>query len=222
MGNNYLPGQRTGRSVTPRTIFASSQGQVFLDGPIVIDATYAIDGSNTGRTDELRAGCLMAQITASKLWVPLKRTTVAEGFSGSGSGNTGVSLDVVDASFFKAGDTIAIATRTGGTLSRTISSVDYTDNSITVTEAIDGDPSVGDAVYANSTLAGAETCRGILSETVRLLTPEPYNTTQYDNAGILAIAGYVNDNHVLGDLAAARADTNAKLGNFMFTDEHGH
>lgn len=213
------PGQRTGLSITPRNILASTQGAVYLPGPVVIDATYAIDGSNTSRTDELRAGCLMARIT-NGLWVPLKRTRVASGTSGSGSGQTSTTLTVDNAAFFKADDTVTV-TVAAGTVNRTISSINYTTNVLTLDSAVDN-PSIGGAVIARGSLAGAETCRGILAETVRLLTTEPYNTTQYDTQAPILVAGFVKNAQLLGDLAAVRAAmTSHYLQQFLFDDEQG-
>ena len=88
---SYLGGTRAGRTITPRNILKRTGDDFYLPGPLVLDAgsaTYkrSVDGKNTSYTNELRAGCIMAQITASKKWVPCKRTTVEAGGSGSGSG----------------------------------------------------------------------------------------------------------------------------------------
>jgi len=99
-GTNPLPGSRTGRSVTPRQILKSMQGLEQISG--VIDATYAYDGANTNYEDELRSGLVMARITASKLWVPCKRSAA------SAAGTASTSLAVTDARTFKAGETVQI------------------------------------------------------------------------------------------------------------------
>lgn len=223
------PGQRTGITNTPRNVFIGPYS--VLPGPITIDATYAIDGANTGRTDELRSGCLMARIN-SGLWVPLKLTRVAGGFSGSGSGNSGVSLNVDDARFFKVSDPITVKrgkagpgenqeTGSGSDLNTTISAIDYTNNMITLADAA-GNPSVGDYVFGRNALAGSGTCRGILLNTIRLLSNEPYNTTEYDTVGQIVYAGLVDASQLLGDLAAVRADTLAHaIKGILFDDDQG-
>lgn len=223
-----VPGQRTGLSTTPRIINIGEDYRI-LPGPVVIDATYAIDGANTNKTDELRAGCLMGRIN-SGLWVPLKLTRVAAGFSGSGSGNSGVSLNVDDARFFKASDQIEVQTTGLGSGAQvlanqyenaTVSSVDYTNNVLTLSAAI-SNPSVGSIVRGRGTSAGAGICRGILKETVRLLSQEPYNTTEYDTQGQILIEGLVDTDLILGDLSAVQADwTNHYVKSIIFDDDQG-
>lgn len=203
---NELPGQRTiDAGSTPREILLSGENVITIPGPVVIDATYAIDGSNTGRTDELRAGCLMGQITTTKQWVPLKRTAVK-------TGTTGIvtALTVDNAAFFKVGDVISVGSDTG----ITITAIDYTTNTLTIasTAVVDGE-----AVIA-TTPAGSETARGILKESVRMLTGVPYDVTSRDVNAVIIISGYVNENMVLGDLAAARADTANQLSGFLWGD----
>jgi len=105
---NPLPGYRTGRTVTMRQILQSSQGVDLVSG--VIDATYAYDGSNTNYEDELREGLILARITASKQWVPCKRSAASTGVA------AGTALVVTDARTFKAGDTVTI----GGNLTKDI------------------------------------------------------------------------------------------------------
>lgn len=216
------PGQYDVYSNTPRNIFIGGRESavVYLPGPVMIDATYAIDGKNIGRTDELRAGCLMARIT-NGLWVPLKRTRVASGTSGSGTGAGSTQIMVDDARFFKAGDTVSIATD-NGVVNRTIASVDYDIDEITFTVAVD-DPNIGGAVIAQGSLAGAETARGILAETVRLLTGTPFDTTNRDTQGIILVGGgIVDEDLVLGDLDAVRADlTSHYISHIIFGDEQG-
>lgn len=201
---NEMPGQRTiDAGTTPREILLSGEGVITIPGPNLIDSTYAIDGSNTGRTDELRAGCLMGQITTTKQWVPMKRTTVAET-------GTVTALVVTNAAFFKVGDVISV----GADTAITITAIDYTTNTLTIASTA---VVAGEAVIA-TTPAGAETARGILKESVRMLTGVPYDTTNRDVAACIITSGYVDDNMVLGDLAAARADTAARLSGFLWGD----
>lgn len=221
---NELPGQRTGYVATPRDIWLSSHARRWLPGGIVIDASYAYDGGNTNKVDELRAGWLMAKLSSNGLWVPCKRTLVASGTSGSGTGTSQTTITVENAAAFKAGEVINVPLE-GGRVSRTISSINYTTNVITVTVAVTN-LAVGQAIFTTTlddsvadTGCGNALC--IIDKTVRLLSADPYNTTWYDKVCEAAIAGYVDEDMVLGDLAAARADTLAQLGGFQWGDKQG-
>lgn len=202
-----IPGQRTIDSgVTPREILMSDEGKIVLPGPIIIDSAVAIDGKNTSRTDELRAGCLMAQNTASGKWAPLKRTTVL-----SGGGSSVTTCVLTESRFFKVGDLITI-----GADDVTILTIDYTTDTITFAAKTIAD---GEAVISRGTAgAGYETCKGILQFAVRLQSGEPYISTLYDKTGTILAGGYVNQDFVLGDLTAARADTAARLSAFIWSD----
>lgn len=99
-----LPGYKAGRTITPREILyvmEENQG-LYLPGGGLIDSSKALDGANTSYTHELRAGWIMAQITASKKWVPLKRSLV----NGVNGKLTAVVVD--NAGAFKAGDVVSI------------------------------------------------------------------------------------------------------------------
>jgi hypothetical protein len=210
---NQLPGQRDILSTTPRDCLYSPHGAIFARG--VIDSTYAYDGSNTTKEDEIRAGTPLARITSSKLWVACKRTTIAVGSSSASVPSAAIS--VVDARAFKAGDTITVNATTGCT----ISSVNYSTNVITLSAALDVDLAVGNPVFASGSLAGAEICRGILNETIRLLDDKPYGTLWYDRSfSMLVVHGFVNPDLILGDIAAIRAATN-HLNGIVWADEQG-
>lgn len=212
--SNELPGQRDVLSVTPRDCLASHDGVLFGSG--VIDETYAIDGANTSKTDEIRPGTPMARLTASKLWVPCKRTT----YNGTSLSQSvpSAAIPVVDARAFKAGDEITVKNTTG----LIILSVDYSTNIITLTTSLDIDLAVGDVVIGSgSALAGSEICRGILNENVRLLSGIPYETTQRDKTfSKLVIRGLVKTANILGDLAAIRGATNY-LNGILWDDYQG-
>ena len=91
---NVMPGQRTvDAGMTPRIILMSDQGVIELPGPAIMDSVNAYDGANTNRTDEMLAGLILAQITASKKWVPVKRTQA------NGAGSTTATL-IVDTRLF--------------------------------------------------------------------------------------------------------------------------
>lgn len=220
---SYLGGTRAGRTITPRVFSLQPGLQQIIPGPCVIDAgtaTYphSFDGGNTGYTWELRAGCIMAQVTASKKWVPCGRTTIAAGGSGSGSGAGSATVPVVDARFFMAGEKISIIPEVapgtqGARVEKTIASVDYSANTITFTGAIQY--GTGTVVYktyfadGTTSAAGCEIPRGILKEARALVNlQDPSDAaagTRYDRDCQIVIRDYVNEDYILGDYAAARA-----------------
>lgn len=165
----------------------------------VVDATYAYDGSHTGYPQRLRAGTLMAQITASKQWVPCKRTAVTPA-----GGATAQAIPVVDASLFKAGDTITVGSDTG----KTIASVNYSTNTITVSDTAFA--FANDAVvFGSGALAGSETARAVLDEIDGLDLVDPdTNAAEDRQTGRLVVDGFLIRSQVIGDLAAVEGATN--------------
>lgn len=218
-----LPGQRNVESITPRNILLSDHNVQRVPGGGVLDATYCHDGGNTTKEDELRPGIVLAKITATNLWAPCKRTTVSEGFSGSGSGNEGTSLNVVDARHFQVDDTITVVGASGSPTGITVSAVDYVNNVLTLATAVDNPPT-GGAVYADNT-AGIEIPRCILNEFVDLQEGRKGETTKYDKSvSELIIQGLVDDDLILGDLAAIRAltpGTDSFLEHILWGDRQG-
>ena len=216
-----VPGQRKGITTTPRVIVKSDKNLIFERG--VIDATYAIDGGNTGKTDELRAGCLMAKLTTSGKWVPAKFTRVKGGTSGSGSGAGDTALTVEDARFFKADDPVSVETA-AGTANHTVSSVDYVNNVITMTTAVDN-PNEGGLVQGRGALAGSGTVRAILNNFVKLLGIPVHEDAVWRDMTIdqLLISGYVDASQILGDLAGVRASTSVThyLNHVIWDDQQG-
>src|SRR5262249_19156209 len=105
-------------------IFWSDRLQVFGRGVFNHDRAY--DGAHEANyVQQFDPGNTIAKITASGLWVPTKRTAVT-----SGGGATAQAIPVVNARFFKAGDTISVGADTG----KTIASVNYSTNTITVSD----------------------------------------------------------------------------------------
>jgi len=80
-------------------------------------------------------------------------------------------------------------------------------------------PVIGGAVYARSTIAGAETCLGVLDSFVKLRDED--GTLRDKQIANIVVSGMVNDEAILGDLTAARADTSAKLANIVWSDQQG-
>lgn len=209
-----MPGQRDVFTATPRNVLVSDRAVVMTRG--VVSATYAYDGKNT-KPDELRPGCLMAYVYGLGMWMPMKRTRVESGTSGSGSGRTDVNLKVEESRFFKIGDTISVAVA-AGTVNRTISDIDYDIDMLTLDTAVDN-PVIGGAVIARGTLDGAQTCRGILDTFLKLMDEDgEWRDKPVSN---IVISGYVDVDAILGDLTAARADTSARLEQIMWSDRHG-
>lgn len=204
---NQLPGRTTGRTVQGRQILRDSRNARHEGG--VIDSDYAYDGSNTGYETELRAGCLMAVITGTKKYVPVKRTVV------NGAHTSGDTTIVVDNSaFFKAGDTITFT----GASEVTIDSIDYATHTITLTAGIDANVADDAACVASGALAGAETAVAILDEFVAMKDKETQVVADRAS-GKLLIQGFVLDAMLLGDVTAARAATN-QLGLIHFQDQY--
>lgn len=210
---NELPGQRTTyASVTPRQIMFSTHGMVEMPGPLVIDSAHAYDGGNSTRLDEMRAGLIMAQITASKKWVPCKRTRVKTGTTG-----TVTALTVDNAAAFKVGEKISV----GADTALLISAINYSTNTITIpsTAVVDGEVVIATTFDDGATTcAGAEIPRAVLLQTVRLLSGVPFETIWIDKAIVMINAGYLNASMILGDLAACRAATNY-LSAILWSDQ---
>lgn len=200
--SNSIPGQRTGISVTPRDVLMNYDVVRFGRG--TIDADKAYDGANTNHEDELRPGTILGQITASKLWVPCKRTAA------NGAGATVTALVVDDARAFKAGDSIKIAALSA----QDIVSVNYATNTITLTSAVTW--ADGAAVVA---VDGSETARAILNEFVKLKDED--GVARNKMFGQAVICGLVYPSMLLGDAAAIRADTGNKLSHIQFGDDAG-
>jgi hypothetical protein len=200
---NPLPGFRTGRSVSPRNILWSRSRLDYVSG--VIDSVNAYDGSNTNYEDELREGLVMARITATKKWVPCKRTTVLSG------GGTVATCVLTDARTFKVGDTITI---NGDAV--TIVTITYSTNTITWT----GNQTIvnGEVVIASGSLAGAEIPRAVLNEFIKLKDEDSIWRDKSFSMGL--ISGYLDNAQILGDLTAIRAATNY-LAQVQWADQQG-
>lgn len=192
---NPLPGSSEIRSYTPRSIYESMElGNPGMDGG-TIDATYAIDGDNTGYTGELRAGTIMARLTTSLLWVPCKRTRL------NGAVSSSESIVVDDARAFKVGDEITVGSETG----LIIESIDYANNAITLTVGtVDGaDNAI--VIGSGSALAGSEIARGILDEFVDLYDPNTRANVDRQVGRIVTSNAKIKTTMVLGDLDSCRA-----------------
>jgi hypothetical protein len=194
---NPLPGSSAVRSYTPRNIYASMElGNPGFDRG-TIDATYAIDGGNTGYTQELRPGTIMARLTTSLLWVPCKRTRV------NGAVSSSEALVVDDARAFKVGDEVTVGSTTG----LIIEAINYSTNQITFT--VDTVDAANDAIVigSGSALAGSELARGILDEFVDLYDPHTRANVDRQVGRIVTSNAKILTTMVLGDLTSVLAAT---------------
>jgi hypothetical protein len=200
--NSSPPGQRSGLSVNPRDVLLSTL-VLYVMGQI--DSANAYDGGNTGFETEIRPGMILARITSSKKWVPVKRTTAT-------SGVTGTALVVADARAFKVGETLMVGANAGCV----ISAINYSTNTITLSASKTW--TNGAVVYCDS-LAGSETARAVLNEHIVLRDED--GTVRDKNFSKAIYFGTIDNSQVLGDLAAIRADTGAFLGAIMWADRVG-
>ncbi len=200
---DMLPGQITGQSITPRDCLLSSEGVIYGRG--VIDAARAYNGANTNYESQIFPGTPLGRIAATKLWVPCKRTAVT-----ASGGATSASVPVVDARNFRAGDTITV----GGDTGLTISSVNYSTNTIVLSGSITF--ANDEAVYAED---GSQIARGIINEFRNLRDLD--GIWRNKPFSLLILAGLIDPNKCFGDLTAIRADTGNKLGQILFGDDAG-
>lgn len=199
----HLPGYEVGRTLSDREVLLSTGGMIQV--PIVVDGNLGIDGANGNFSYEIRAGWLMGRVTASGRWVPCKRTTVTPS-----GGATGTEVPVVNAAAFRVGDVISV----GADTNKTITAINYGTNVITVS---------GSFAFANNEAVvaqdGTQTARGVLLDFVKLRNDD--NTAAVHRSAGLLIQGAVRASMLLGDVAAIRADTSAKLAGLRFSDDHG-
>lgn len=102
LDTHRLPGYNSLGSWTPREIKWLPGQEVACPETVIIDGANSIDGGNAGYTDELRPGWLLAMITETKKFVPVKRTLA------NGAGAAATALIVDNAAAFKATETITI------------------------------------------------------------------------------------------------------------------
>lgn len=195
------PGTDTGQTLTNRNCLKSTKNLICGSG--VIDATYAYDGGNTGYERQIRPGTPMGRITASGLWRPCPRTTTT-------TTGTVTAAVVVDARAFKVGDVISIGSDTG----ITISAIDYTTNTLTIASTTIAS---GEAVVVAD---GSQTCRGFLNEFINLWddVAQDYVDKTFSE---MVIAGYLDEDQILGDIAAIRAATSQYISGIVWDDQQG-
>ena len=203
MTTQNLPGVTAGRSVTPRRILKQAARDQIVQQGVIVNGTVSYDGANTNYEKYIRAGSLMAKITSTGLWTPLKRSKT------NGAGAAATALIVDNAVFFRAGDSVVI----GANAAVTVSSIDYSTHTLTIGSAKtwgDNEP-----VYVAD---GSGIARGILLDDEVKLWNEDKSAVANKSAQVL-IRGYVQKSLVLGDLAAALEDSQHKLRHIIFDDE---
>lgn len=188
--SQYPAGYTAGRTVTPRRIFANNQNRPPLLQTVVLDGGDSYDGGNTSYEKAIRGGCFLAWNSTDSIWGPCKRTKV------NGATSASTTLVVDNATHFKAGDSVIV----GNNAAQAIVSIVYSTQTITLTTAItakDNEP-----VYVDK----YKTARGILStdevSLYHVVTPSTY----VDATANMCIEGYIDQDKVLGDVAAILED----------------
>ena len=196
-----IAGYQSGRVVTPRQVLRDNEHKMIIGG-IMSSAGY--DGGNTNYESYIRGGWLLGLITATKKWVPCKRTTTT-------SSGAVTALAVVNAAPFKVGDAIDI----GADTNIVISAINYSTNTLTIPTTT---VASGEAVVARD---GSQIARGILlNDEVELYDYE--RRTLKDKPIQILIGGLVYNSMLLGDVAACVADTSGLIAGRIFRDsEYG-
>lgn len=188
MQNGSFAGYGTLDTVTPREFFYSAHPSPveYKPGGIVIDKTLSLDGYYyaAGNSYDLRAGWWMGRNSTTGKYTPCKRTRV------NMTGATATAIVVDNSYAFKVGDVITI----GGDTGLTISAIDYTTHTLTITSTTVAD---NDVVFCED---GSGIPRGILGNFVRLRNSQ--NTAAEDKFAKLVIQGSVNQAYLLGDTDA--------------------
>lgn len=198
---NPMAGNAAGASATAdKEIFWNLQHvPKFVQG--VIDATYCA-------LSKLAAGTLMAQLTTSRRWIPLKYSLAA------GAGEDATALIVDNAALFKAGDVIKI-----GSTAAVIDSINYDTNTITLTAAKTWSDNA--IITTDTALAGGEIARAVLAEDIDLYDPNTLDVRDMAT-GKLCFDGCIKTSAIVGDLAAVRAATTHKLDSIQWDDDTGY
>lgn len=122
---------------------------------ITIDDALVRTGQYTANIKLLKSGTVMAKVTATGLYGPVKKTTVA---ANAALGATAVVL--TDAAFFQVNDSVIIGTEAANT----ITAIDYATNTITVSALV----AAQNAGVTVKTANGLEIADGILFNTTDL------------------------------------------------------
>jgi hypothetical protein len=194
-----LPSFEQGRTMAPREIWYSTEGQAFEPGGIILDgssATAANDQSNLPFPYEIRAGWWVGRYTASP-----KKCRLCTNTAAVGAGATSTALTLRNPYAFLAGDAITV-----GGVAATINALNYSTGVATLAAGI---------TWANGAVVlgtdGSQLPYGILPEFTKLKNVD--NTIAIDKSVKLAIGGQVNYDVLLGDSAAILAYAAANPAN---------
>lgn len=195
MGAGSFGGRETHNSVTLTSpLFNTKPGTFgYKPGGIILDGTNGLDGGFSP-TYDLRPGWLLGRITATGLYVPLKRTTTT-------TTGTVTSAVLVNSYAFKVGDVVSIGSDTG----ITISAIDYDTHTITIASTA---ISSGEAVVAEN---GAQTFAGILGDFRRLRNLD--NDTAQNKSANMYNEGEMDTAKLFGDWAALLASMQSDIDN---------
>jgi hypothetical protein len=203
MSASVLPGSSVGRTIVPRRVLRQAGKDREILIPIILDPA-AVDGSNVEREKSLRGGWLLGRNQTTGLWGPCKRT------SASASGSAATSLTVAFSAPFAVGDAITI----GSSGSVNIAAVNHSNRTITLASARSWQ--AGDPVVSTG---GMETARAVLADGE--VTLRDADGAAASRAALAVIAGYVDQDRILGDTAAVFADPASRraLDRIIFDDE---
>lgn len=207
-----VPGMRSGRTVTPRNIFFDKPSQAHVVSG-TIDNDLAYDAGNDVTT-ELREGTIMARLTSSKKWCPCLRTKVT-----SNGGATSADIPVDDARHFQVGMEITV----GGDTGKTISSINRSTNTITVSDsaftfANNDDVTATTFPDGLTSCAGAELARGVLAEVVDVYDHDSRTNVDRQTGKIVDQGNLLSDSVIGSNLTEILASTH-NLDHIKFYDD---
>lgn len=200
----YPPGQYAGRTVSQvRHILAKEGAQKPILEPVILEGDAAYDYGNTGYPKIIRGGCFLARNGTSN-WAPCKRTKA----NGDGSATTALVVD--NANAFAAGDSVIV----GPNAAQAIVSVDSA-TGITLTSAITWKDN--DQVFVNA----YKTARGIMW-TDEASCYDAVSRTAYIDPGVqMLVSGYIDQDKILGDVAAILEDPESRAAMpMLFFDDY--
>lgn len=151
---------------------------------ITIDDALVRTGQYTADVKLLMSGTIMAKVTATGLYGPVKKTTLA---ATSALGATTSTL--TNAAFFQVNDSVVIGSET-----KTLTAIDYDTNVVTHT-ALAGQQLAGVTVKEDN---GLETADGILFNTT--------DVTDGDTAAAILTQAVVKEVRLIGSNALTKAD----------------
>jgi hypothetical protein len=178
--------------ITPYAPFVHEALNLHEMLPVLVGGAESYDGGNA-QVKDVRGGFFLGRVTATGKFRPCPRTRVND------SADTAAAFVVDDADSFKAGDEITV----GDDTALTISSIDYTTNTITVGSSItfaDNEP-----VFCED---GSAAPRGVLrNDLLRLQNVD--RTANVDNQGDMIVRGLLKYSSLKGDVAAILEDISA-------------